>query len=378
VDKCAGLLALVLVLLVGACRGHDGTAPAVTAQTTSGASATTTAPARSAAPVYADPASWLCRPEVKDACESDLDATLVNADGTTRPERFVPAPAPAIDCFYVYPTVSHDATDNSDMAVGSDETFVVVQQAARLGAACKVYAPMYRQATLTSLQATLAGGGGFFAAMKLAYDDVLAAWRSYLERDNHGRGVILLGHSQGSTHLGRLLKEEVDPKPEQRALLVSAMLLGTSAHLSDYPHLHTCASGRDTGCVISYSSFRSDKPPPANTYFAQPKGSEPAICTNPAALAGGRADLHPYFQGSGWGVPVSTPFATLPGLVSAECVKTNGFNHLALSVHPDPGPRKDDIQGDLTPEWGMHLIDVSVAVGDLVALATTQGQAFRR
>ena len=45
----------------------------------------------------------------------------------------------------------------------------------------------------------------------------------------------------------------------------------------------------------------------------------------------------------------------------------------------DPSdPRIDDIGGDLTPEWGMHLIDVNVAMGDLVSLARSQGKAFRR
>jgi hypothetical protein len=46
---------------------------------------------------------------------------------------------------------------------------------------------------------------------------------------------------------------------------------------------------------------------------------------------------------------------------------------------PNPSePRIDDIGGDLTPEWGMHLIDVNVAMGDLVSLARSEGKAFRR
>ncbi len=34
--------------------------------------------------IYADPAHWLCRPDVDDVCDHDLDATVVRANGTTR------------------------------------------------------------------------------------------------------------------------------------------------------------------------------------------------------------------------------------------------------------------------------------------------------
>ena len=38
------------------------------------------------------------------------------------------------------------------------------------------------------------------------YADVLDAWREYLARDNRGRGVVLLGHSQGTRMLRQLLR----------------------------------------------------------------------------------------------------------------------------------------------------------------------------
>ncbi len=44
----------------------------------------------------------------------------------------------------------------------------------------------------------MAGGGGFPADRKVGYNDVLAAWNYYLQNDNKGRGVVLIGHSQGS------------------------------------------------------------------------------------------------------------------------------------------------------------------------------------
>jgi hypothetical protein len=50
---------------------------------------------------------------------------------------------------------------------------------------------------------------------------------------------------------------------------------------------------------------------------------------------------------------------------------------LELRVGGDPAdPRADDIRGDLTPEWGMHLIDMNVVMGDLQRLVDTQGAAW--
>src|SRR5258708_39131222 len=56
---------------------------------------------------YANPALWLCRPDLKDnRCKVDLDATVIAADGKTRLEKFFPAKDPKVDCFFVYPTLS--------------------------------------------------------------------------------------------------------------------------------------------------------------------------------------------------------------------------------------------------------------------------------
>jgi hypothetical protein len=85
---------------------------------------------------YADKANWLCWPGRADACASDLTTTVVKADGSTSTEPFRADANAPIDCFYVYPTVSHDPGAVSDMTVKPEETNVVVQQAARLRANC--------------------------------------------------------------------------------------------------------------------------------------------------------------------------------------------------------------------------------------------------
>ena len=97
---------------------------------------------------YADDKSWLCRPGRHDACDVDMTATVVNADGKLSKETWKADPNAPIDCFYVYPTVSTDATPNSDMIADPAELNVVRQQFARFASKCKPYAPLYRQVSV--------------------------------------------------------------------------------------------------------------------------------------------------------------------------------------------------------------------------------------
>ena len=348
---------------------------------------------------YAQDESWLCRPGRADACAVDLTATVIQADGNTSVEPFKADPDAAIDCFYVYPTVSSDPGGNSDMTPDMPEKAVADQQFARFGSVCKLYAPNYRQVTIAALRRVMMGQASN-GDSALAYGDVLAAWKDYLARDNHGRGVVLIGHSQGSRILLKLIAEEIDGKPVQKQL-VSALILGMNTPVDPakdaYGSLPLCRKAGQVGCVISYVSFRADSPPPADARFG--KVEEPglrAACVNPAALAGGSASVHSYFSdrtimgtamrpATVWAkdVKVATPYVELPGLVSAQCVSQGGFDYLAVSVHPDKAdPRADNIPGDLLvlgvplKSWGMHLVDVNLTIGDLVSVVGAQSKAY--
>lgn len=351
---------------------------------------------------YANPANWLCRPDTDDVCDHGLDATIVKADGHTSIDRFEAAKKPKIDCFYIYPTISTDTTGNSDLVPGADqELFVVGQQAARLGEVCRVFAPVYRQITLTALISIL-GGNPIPFDPALAIGDVVDAWKHYVANDNEGRGVVLIGHSQGASQLTALLQSEIDDSPVLRDRLVSAMLLGTSFQVpigadvgGSLDNVPLCHRDSDTSCIITYSSFRADAPPPANTRFGRPtRAGWEAACTNPASLRGGKGRLHPFLptdaralpilpppappQWTDAAKPVTTPFVTLPGWVEGECkTSPEGFVYLAVSSTGNDAKRIDDIRGaDLTPDWGLHLVDVNVAMGDLVAIAKRQTRAY--
>ena len=94
---------------------------------------------------------------------------------------------------------------------------MTANQAAPLGTACRVFAPVYRQVTLTALAAGLAGTPLSVPEgddpSEIAYGDVVDAWNHYLEHDNGGRGVILVGHSQGAGILDRLIRRGDRPRP---------------------------------------------------------------------------------------------------------------------------------------------------------------------
>jgi hypothetical protein len=168
-----------------------------------------TAPAAAAKNDYSKAETWLCRPGRQDACAADLTTTVVAANGKLTEERWSANPKAPIDCFYVYPTVSNDPTPNSDMNAGPEERSVVQHQFARFGSQCRPYAPLYRQVTLTALRANLSGRP-MAPDRALGYKDALDAWKYYLEHDNQGRGVVLIGHSQGSGVLTQLIKNEID------------------------------------------------------------------------------------------------------------------------------------------------------------------------
>jgi hypothetical protein len=359
---------------------------------------------------YSNKTDWLCWPgATPNACEVDLTTTVVKADGATSVEPFKADPKAAIDCFYVYPTVSTDPGLLATMKVEAEEKTVIAQQFARFGAKCRLFAPVYRQFTLTALVAMMQGKplpGSTGARPQTPYDDVRDAWNYYLANANHGRGVVLIGHSQGSGVLTQLIKNEIDGKPGQKRL-VSAILMGTSLAVpkgadmgGDFKSVPLCHAADQLGCVIVYASFRDTSPPPENSRFGKPRTAGDnlvAACVNPANPAGGDGVLQSYLASGNvaiaaatlppppWvkGKSVTTPFVSVPGLLTARCASTPTFNYLAIHVNADPAsPRVGDIVGDIVvggqiqKDWGLHLIDANLAMGNLVAIVGQEAKAW--
>jgi hypothetical protein len=345
---------------------------------------------------------WLCKPGANpDPCLGSLQTTVFDPSGESHVENPRNAKRPRIDCFYVYPTVSDDQSVNSDLSIDPEEVAIAQYQASRFSQRCRVFAPIYRQLTLRTI-----GGSVTPAAFAIAYSDVRNAWREYMWRFNHGRGVVLIGHSQGSGMLQQLIRRRIDPYRAARRELVSAILLGGDVTVKRgrdvggiFRHIPACRSARRTACVIAYSTF--NQAPPDNAIFGRPGGrfaellglagrtDLEVLCTNPAALRGGSAQLHSLTPTSPFPGTIglvlsalyngSPPAAPTPWVVpqdhfTGRCVNGNGANVLMIS--PVDGARQPTPVPDAS--WGLHLADVNIALGDLVDLVARETRAYLR
>lgn len=357
--------------------------------------ATTTASPRTD---YAVAANWLCKPGIaSNACDVNLDATIVKADGSTTLETFTPNPNAPIDCFYVYPTVSLDPFTQSDLIPGPEELSVVKAQFARLGSQCRLFAPMYRQFSLGALRARMAGTGAVptRGTPADANNDVDDAWAYYLAHESNGRGVVILGHSQGSGQIMRMIAAKVDGTPDQ-AKLVSAIIMGSSVQVpvgkdvgGTFKNIPVCKSASQTGCVISFSTFRSNVPPAEKANFGRGGDGTEAVCANPAALGGGKATNPKAYWSTAdktWatGKTITTPFVMTPGLTTTECVHEAGHVYLKATFNADPNDARIDdpgndvmAQGKPDPNWGLHLVDANIAMGDLVDVVGKEAAAWK-
>lgn len=330
---------------------------------------------------------WLCRPGLADnPCDPDLTTTVYSARGNVLGVRKPRANRHAkVDCFYVYPTVSDDPGSQADLSIDDELRSIALYQAARYSSECRVFAPVYRQITIRAI-----GGAPVTPEQReTAYQDVRRAWLDYMANDNHGRGVVFIGHSQGAGVLRRLLRDEVDPHPALRQRLVSALLLGGNVTVArgsdrggDFANIPACRSRTQTGCVVAFVTFGGPVPP--NSRFG--RTADPALevlCTNPAALRGGSRRIdsilptEPFAPGTIaavnaiLGLPpitAATPWVEYRGGYEASCSAADGANVLQVTprgASPQLNPSPD-------PTWGLHLVDANIALGDLADLVRIQ------
>ncbi len=351
------------------------------------------------------PTVWLCAPgQTDDPCAASA-ATTVREAG--QPDRIVDTAVPAdpgVDCFYVYPTVSLQPGPNADYSVTPELRAVAQMQAARFSEVCHVYAPVYRQRTLVALSTERNRTAEQSAdTARIAYADVLRAWREFTAGRDPKRPVVLIGHSQGTRMLRQLLREEIEPDPVRRAAILSAILLGGNVVVpknadvgGDFRYLPLCRSERQTGCVVAFQTF--DATPPADSRFGRnpstpeaaprPYGPDYEVaCTNPAswerdeaatAATVVRANPVPSPLGLGialgdgpGGVLASTPWLVPAATYSLRCVHADGAS--VLMATPNPG--SPDLPEIPDAGWGLHIADVEIALGDLVRLVAAQTAA---
>lgn len=245
---------------------------------------------------YQDPAMWFSRPGI----------------GTTDPARWQPAmreersllPTPAdpsepvadFAVFFVHPTSYLDRSNwNAPLDDAESQRIARIYvrgMASPFNQASEIWAPRYRQATFGAF---LTDSEDSQNALNAAYDDVKQAYDFFLSSIDDDTPVVLAGHSQGSVHLLRLLKDHVNGSPVTDRL-VAVYAIGWPISIGqDLPALGipACATARQSGCLISWSSFAEPADPSQilETYQSsiafdgKPRGNSQILCTNP--LTGG-------------------------------------------------------------------------------------------
>lgn len=337
---------------------------------------------------------WLCKPgQHPDPCTPGLATTVYSPALQPGAVIHPRSPrSPKIDCFYVYPTVSNQKGPLANLHIDPEERSIALFQAARYSQLCRVFSPMYRQVTVPALQS---GNTESPAQLAVPLGDVRRAFADYLRHDNHGRGFVLIGHSQGSFVLRQLIAKDVDRMPAVRARMLSAILLGGNVLVrhgrpagGDFQHVPACRRASELGCVIAYSTY--DQPPPLNSLFGRTTvAGDQVLCVNPAALVGDSTvdpifPSAPFAPGTLIAAGISllkitqpmppTVWSSEPGAYSARCSSAGGANVLQLTALG--GAQVATPSPDAS--WGLHLLDANIELGNLLTLVGREAAAFAK
>ena len=376
---------------VVACRRLCAWIPAFAGMTLASASPVS-AQAPVAAPDYTKESTWLCLPGRADTCSTPLATTALNPSGYGSTGRSSVAKDPPVDCFYVYPTVSRDPGMNSDLNP-AEEKVTAEAQFARFASVCRPFAPLYRQMTVSAVVAFTTGADLAKPSM-IAFQDVATAWKTYLAKYNNGRPFVLIGHSQGSLMLQLLIANVIEKDSAVAARMKLAILPGFDLLVPQgklvggtFNKTPLCSREGETGCVISWTSFREKNVPPVGAIFGISDMPGMTVgCVNPAKP--GAKDWVPldsyWYSRSTYQVPDGpitwstegappSPYLRTEGLVSAKCINDAERGYLWIRTNADPKDKRTDriggevaILGMFIPGWGMHLSDMSEAQGDLI------------
>jgi len=252
---------------------------------------------------YQDPALWYSRPGIGVNDPARWQPALAGEQVDAQGEEFgIEGELPEFAVFFIHPT-SYLSADSWNAPPGDEDAERIARiyvrgMASPFNAASEIWAPRYRQATMGAFLTDAPEGE---QAIDAAYADVLEAFGYFLSSIDADTPVVLVGHSQGSLHLLRLLNEEVKGSALADRL-VAAYAIGWPISVDhDLPELGipACATQRQTGCIMSWSSFAEPADPSSvvEAYSTsrgldgELRGDSTILCSNPlTGSVGGEAD----------------------------------------------------------------------------------------
>ena len=373
-SRCArGFIVGLLAMIGTACGSSESAAPPAIGGACTGDS-------------YCAGDMWLCRPDlVLDRCAETQTETVIAVDGSRTEHTLPKAENPAVDCFYVYPTVALDgpAGNVSDFSNLTDILRPLQAQALPLTEHCRVYAPLYHQMTGESYVSP-----DYERFFETAYADVARAFEVFLRHYNQGRDFLIVGHSQGSHVLTELLRRRIEPDVAVRSSMVVAMPIGPTGRIvvpidgatgGTFRELKLCTERAERGCIVAYDTLGAV---PAGSSATPARGATMDLaCTNPAAL--GTSSIVPLAGSSFYAsvladtpyADVATTFATFPFLYSAACARgATGAIGLQISLTKQPGDQRS-IPFDVETTLQLHAMDFGFTRKDLLELLRAKIEA---
>ncbi len=300
---------------------------------------------------YADPVMWFSRPGMgapNDPARWQPQVAQGSEQPSATDETEGEAPPP-FAVFFVHPTSFFDGQRWNaplDDAESQDFARIFVRGlGSAFNQASEIWAPRYRQATFGAF---LTGSDEAGQAVDAAYRDVEQAFDYFVANTPADRPIVLAGHSQGSLHVLRLLREKVAGS-ELEARIAAAYPIGWPISVEhDLPALPlpACATAEQASCIASWASFSDDNDPglmlsqyrQSEGFDGTLRGDSPILCVNPlTGTVNGEAGVE---ANLGTLVPSSdlTTGELVPNAVPARC-----------------GPQGLLLIGD-PPEMGAHVL----------------------
>jgi hypothetical protein len=227
-----------------------------------------------------------------------------------------------------------------------------------------------------------------------AYGDVVEAFEYYMRNHNDDRDFVLMGDSQGSHMLARLLQDKFDNDEALRGQLLSALLIGPggSVHVppgkqvgGTYANIPLCTSATATGCVIAFDAVAAGVPGFPDTSTVVP-GSMVRACVNPASFDSGPGTMaalsYPRSRRFPFLDTVDTEWVSYPNIYTSQCSDGSDYARaleidLASEYTGEEPFTPQELQAAIPNVGGargqdLHVVETHIVITDLVQIVEQQ------